>query len=249
MSGVVRLSGQPSFLRSIRIRYLSGLLILALACTAIIFEISRANSFRNEVDSVASDIANLVRDLRRAEIFAGQATANWRDDTRAGLASAAQGHVERLTGAIKLLDERISALRPKLSPATESRLDSASINGDLFWSPRDIVRNLGIIASTEKLDDATYREIKNQNDFFAQPFLSRARGALDGERRAAEARTERLFTWAGVILLAVLAGVFLWVFRPMERAIIAGLRAGRARPVPRGGGRPGEVGIPGQYEP
>ena len=216
----MRLSGQPSFLRSIRIRYLSGLLILVLACTAIIFEIGRANSFRNEVDSVASDIANLVRDLRRAEIFAGQATANWRDDTRAGLASAAQGHVERLTGAITLLDGRISALRPKLSPATESRLDSASINGDLFWSPRDIVRNLGIIASTETLDGAPYRDIKNQNDFFAQPFLSRARGALDGERRAAEARTERLFTWAGVILLAVLAGVFLWVFRPMERAIM-----------------------------
>lgn len=71
MSGVVRLSGQPSFLRSIRIRYLSGLLILVLACSAIIFEISRTNSFRNDVDSVSSDIANLVRDLRRAEIFAG----------------------------------------------------------------------------------------------------------------------------------------------------------------------------------
>ena len=220
MSGVVRLLGQPSFLRSIRIRYLSGLLILVLACTTIIFEISRANSFRNEVDSISSDIANLVRDLRRAQIFAGQASANWRDDTRAGLALAAQGHVERLTGAIKLLDERLSALRPKLSPATESRLNSASINGDLFWSPRDIVRNLGVFATAEKLDDATYREIKNQNDFFAQPLLSRARGALDGERRAADAGTERLFTWAGVILLAVLAGVFLWVFRPMERAIM-----------------------------
>jgi len=220
MSGVVRLSGQPSFLRSIRIRYLSGLLILALACSATIFEISRANSFRNEVDSVSSDIANLVRDLRRAEIFAGQATLNWRDDTRVGLALAAQGHVERLTQAIALLDAQISALWPKLAPATVRTLDSASINGDLFWSSRDVVRNLSVIASTEMLNDSTYREIKNQIDLFAQPFLSRARGALDGERQIVEARTERLLTWGAVFLLAVLAGVFLLVFRPMERGIM-----------------------------
>jgi len=220
MSGVLRLSGQPSFLRSIRIRYISGLLILVLACSAIIFEISRTNSFRNDVDSVSFDIANLVRDLRRAEIFAGQATINWRDDTRAALAAAARGHVDRLTGEIELLEARLSTLRPKFAPATESKLDSASINGELFWSPRDVVRNLGVIASTERLDDAPFREIKNQNDFFGLAFLWRARGALDEERRTAEARIERLLTWGAVFLLAVLAGVFLWVFRPMERAIM-----------------------------
>ncbi|MCX7303424.1 MAG: response regulator [Hyphomicrobiales bacterium] len=216
----MRLSGQPSFIRSIRIRYLSGLLILALACTSMIFGIGRANSFRHEVDAVSSNIADLVRDLRQAEMFAGQATANWRADTRTGLAMAARGHGERLTNSIGQLEAQMAALRPGLSSATAGRLDSSSINGDMFWSARDIVRNLGVLATAERPDSSTYRQIKNQTDLFAQPLLSRVRAALDDERRDAESRTGWLLTWATVIVLVVLAGVFLWVFRPMERAIL-----------------------------
>ena len=49
--------------------------------------------------------------------------------------------------------------------------------------------------------------------------LMRARDALDAERRAAEAQADRLLVWASVVLLAVLASVAIWVFRPMEKAI------------------------------
>ena len=171
MFGVMRLSDQLSFIRSIRVRYLSGLLILAVTCGVIMFMMNRANSFRHEVDGVASGFADLARDLRQAEAFAGQATSNWRADTSKELASAALGHVERLTLAIEQLDDRIASIRPSVSKAAERRLQSASVNGDLFWSARDIVRNLGVFASTETVDASTYREISNQVDFFAQPML------------------------------------------------------------------------------
>jgi signal transduction histidine kinase/DNA-binding response OmpR family regulator len=219
MFGVMRVSGQLSFIRSIRVRYLSGLLILAVACGAIIFAMNRANSFRHEIDGVASDFAALTLDLRKADAFAGQATSNWRADTRAELAAAALGHVERLNLAIRHLDGRVAALRSSLSQTTERGLQSASVNGDLFWSARDIVRNLGMFASADAVDPATYREIRNQSDFFAQPMLTRARDAFEAERRAAEAETGWLLAWASVVLLAVLASVALWVFRPMEKAI------------------------------
>ena len=219
MFGVMRLSGQLSFIRSIRVRYLSGLFILAVTCGAIMFAMDRANSFRHEVDGIASGFADLARDLRQAEAFAGKATSNWRADTRKELASAALGHVERLTLAIEQLDDRVASIRPSVSKAAERRLRSASVNGDLFWSARDIVRNLGVFASTETVDASTYREIRNQIDFFAQPMLTRARDALEAERRAAEATTDRMLAWACVALLAVLASVALWVFRPMEKAI------------------------------
>ena len=49
--------------------------------------------------------------------------------------------------------------------------------------------------------------------------LARARDALEAERRAAEGDAGRLLAWASAVLLAVLAGVALWVFRPMEKAI------------------------------
>jgi signal transduction histidine kinase/DNA-binding response OmpR family regulator len=215
----MRVTGQPSFIRSIRARYLSGLLILAVACGAIIFAMNRANSFRHEVDNIAAEFAALTRDLRKADAFAGQATSNWRADTRDELASAARGHVERLDRAIEHLGTRVAALRPQLSQTTERGLQSASVNGDLFWSARDIVRNLGLFANADAVDPATYREIRNQNDFFAQPMLTRARDALEVERRAAEEQTDRLLAWASFILLGVLGGVAFWVFRPMEKAI------------------------------
>ena len=219
MFGVMRVSGQLSFIRSIRVRYLSGLLILAVACGAIIFAMNRANSFRHAVDGIASEFAALTRDLRKAEAFAGQATSNWRADTRAELASAALGHVERLNAAIGHLDDRVASLRPNLSAAAQRGLLSASVNGDLFWNARDIVRNLGVFASANEVGESTYREIRNQSDLFAQPMLARARDAFEMERRAAEIEAGRLLVWATVVLLGVLGGVALWVFRPMEKAI------------------------------
>ena len=213
------MSGQLSFIRSIRVRYLSGLLILAIACAAIILAMNRANSFRHEVDSVSSEFAALTRDLRKAEAFAGQATSNWRADTRIELSNAARGHVERLNIAIGHLDGHVVSVRPSLSETAERGLQSASVNGDLFWSTRDIVRNLGVFASADTVEESTYREIRNQNELFAQPMLMRARDAFEAERRSAEAEASRLLAWAAAVLLAVLGGVALWIFRPMEKAI------------------------------
>ena len=219
MFGVMRVSDQPSFIRSIRVRYLSGLLIFAIACAAIIFAMNRVNTFRHEVDRLGTEIAELTRDFGKATAFAEQATANWRTETRAQLATAASGHIERLNIAIKRLDEHLADIRPSLSEKTAGDLDSASVNGDLFWSSRDIVRNLGVIAQAETAETSAYREIRNQNDLFVQSMLTRARDALERERREAEAQTDRLLAWAAALLLVVLAGVALWVFRPMEKAI------------------------------
>ena len=54
-------------------------------------------------------------------------------------------------------------------------IDAASVNGDLFWTARDIVRNLGVLAVAQKMDEWSSREIHNQNDLFVQPMLVRAR--------------------------------------------------------------------------
>ena len=215
----MRVSDQSSFIRSIRVRYLSGLMIFAITCSAIIFAMNRLNTFRHEVDLIGTELVELTRDMRKATAFAEQATSNWRAETRDQLVSAAWGHTERLNTAMKLLDDHIAAVRPRLSAKTMDELDSASVNGDLLWSSRDIVRNLGVFAKAQMVDSSTSREIRNQNDLFVQPLLIRAREALERERRQVEAETDGLLLWAAVLLLAVIASVAFWVFRPMEKAI------------------------------
>ncbi len=209
----------PSFIKSIRARYLSGILIFALACAAIMFAMNRQNNFSRQVDSVSTELIELIRDLRKAAAFAEQAAGNWRTQSHDQLASAAWGHTERLNIAIQLLDEHIAAIRPSLSDRTRSELDSTSINGDLFWSARNIVHNLGVLAKAETADESTLREIRNQNELFVQPMLVRARDAIEAERHQAEDMRGRLLVGSGLLLLAALAGVAFWIFRPMEQAI------------------------------
>jgi hypothetical protein len=107
----MRVSGQSSFIRSIRIRYLSGLLIFAITCGVIFFAMNRLNSFRHEVDLIGTELVELTRDMRKATAFAEQATANWRTETRDQLASAALGHTERLNAAMKLLNDHLASFR------------------------------------------------------------------------------------------------------------------------------------------
>src|SRR5690606_15951494 len=102
---------------------------------------------------------------------------------------------------------------------TAAELRSASVNGDLFWSARDMVRNLNLMAVAQKVDDWSYREIRNQNNLFAQPMLVRARAAMDDERHLADAASDRLLLWASGVLCLVLGAVAFWIFRPMEKAI------------------------------
>ncbi|BCG92441.1 response regulator [Mesorhizobium sp. 131-2-1] len=208
-----------SFIRSIRVRYLSGLLIFALASTAVMFALNRVNSFRHDIDALSGNLVIFGRDLRNATNFAETTGTTWRAETRDGLVASARGHSERLSGEIETLTARLAELRPRLSKNSLNELDSASVNGDLFWSARDMVRNFNLMSVARKVDEWSYREIRNQNDLFAQPMLVRVRTAMDNERHLADAAGDRLLLWASGLLFAVLAIVALWVFRPMETAI------------------------------
>ncbi len=208
-----------SFIRSIRIRYLSGLLILALAVGSVVVTLNHNNSYRHEVDTLGAHLVAFSSDLNNASSFAETAAGAWRPDTRGELATAGQGHAKRLLQAIDNLTAEIAAIAPRLTKKTEDELKSASVNGYLLWSARDMVRNLELMAQAKTLDDWSYREIRNQNELFAQPMLVRARTAMDNERRLADAHSDRLLMWGTLLLAAALAIVTFWIFRPMEKAI------------------------------
>jgi signal transduction histidine kinase/CheY-like chemotaxis protein len=208
-----------SFIRSIRIRYLSGLLAFALTSGVIMYALNGVNAFRHDIDEISEQMVSLARDLRNATNFAETTTTAWRAETRDALKSAAHGHAERLSASIETLTAAVSNIRPRLSKRAADELDSASVNGDLFWSARDMVRNLDVLATAQAPNEAAYREIDNQNKFFAQPSLIRAGAALDFEHKLVEAKGNRLLLWASTALLAVIAGVAVWIFRPMEKAI------------------------------
>ncbi|UCI27302.1 response regulator [Mesorhizobium sp. B2-8-5] len=208
-----------SFLRSIRIRYISGLLIFALASAAVMFALNRVNSYRHEVDALSGNFVIFARDLRNATNFAETTGTAWRSETRDALTAAARGHSERLMGEIETLNGQLATIRPRLSKGTADALESAAVNGDLFWSARDMVRNFNLMSVAQKVDEWSYREIRNQNDLFAQPMLVRVRTALDDERHLADASSDRLLLWASGLLFAVLAVAAALIFRPMENAI------------------------------
>jgi signal transduction histidine kinase/DNA-binding response OmpR family regulator len=208
-----------SFIRSIRIRYISGLLVFALASAAVMFALNRVNSYRHEVDALSGNFVIFARDLRNATNFAETTGTAWRSETRDALATAARGHSERLMAEIGILNAQLAAIRPRLSTNTLNALDTASVNDDLFWSARDMVRNFNLMAVAQKVDEWSYREIRNQNDLFAQPMLVKVRTAFDEERRLADASNDRLLLWASGLLFAVLAIAAALIFRPMENAI------------------------------
>ncbi|MBZ9670018.1 response regulator [Mesorhizobium sp. ES1-3] len=208
-----------SFIRSVRIRYLSGLLVFALTSAAIMGALNRVNSLRHEIDALSSNLVVFTRDLRNATSFAETTGSAWRIETRDALTASARDHSERLTGEIETLTAQLAAIRPRLSAKTVDELAAASVNGDLFWSPRDMVRNFNLMSVAQKTDEWSSREIRNQNDLFVQPMLVRVRTAMDDERHLADASSDRLLLWASGLLFAVLAIVALWIFRPMEQAI------------------------------
>jgi len=208
-----------SFIRSIRIRYLSGLLIFALTSMAVMMAFSQGNAYRRDVDAIASELLSFTRDLRNATNFAETTTTAWRPETRDALMAAGRNHAARLEAGIDNLTGAINSVRPQLAQSSLREIDSASVNGDLFWSARDIARNLGALATAQSPDEWSYREIRNQNDLFAQPMLLRASAAMEKERRFAEARSDRLLMAAAALLVLVIGGVAIWVFRPMEHAI------------------------------
>ncbi|WP_137930831.1 response regulator [Mesorhizobium comanense] len=208
-----------SFIRSIRIRYLSGLLVFALASAAIMIALNRVNSLRHEIDALSSNLVVFTRDLRNATSFAETTSSAWRNETRDALTASARDHSERLTREIETLTAQLAAIRPRLSAKTVNELSAASVNGDLFWSPRDMVRNFNLMSVAQRTNEWSSREIRNQNDLFVQPMLVRVRTAMDEERHLADVASDRLLLWASGLLFAVLAIVAFWIFRPMEQAI------------------------------
>ncbi|MBN9241877.1 MAG: response regulator [Mesorhizobium sp.] len=208
-----------SFIRSIRIRYLSGLLMIALAAMAAMLGLNRINSFRHEVDATSANLVELTKELRNATDFAETAHGNWRAGTRGDLANVARNYVQRIGAEITTLTGQIDALSSHMSKPTRDALDTASVNGDLFWSAKDMVRNLNLMAAAITVDDWSPREIRNQNNLFAQPMLIKARAAMDGERHLADAASDRLLLWASGLLFLALTVVGFWIFRPMEKAI------------------------------
>jgi signal transduction histidine kinase/CheY-like chemotaxis protein len=215
----LRVPEYSSFIRFVRIRYISGLLIIALASASVMVALDRANSFRHDIDVLGSNLVPFTRDLRNATSFAESLGAAWKDETRDDLALSARGHAQRIGSQIESLTAELAAIRPRLSAKTVNELDTASVNGDLFWSARDMVRGFNLMGVARKLDDANAREIRNQNDLFVQPMLVRVRTAVDNERHLADAASDRFLLWASGLLFTVLAFVALWIFRPMEQAI------------------------------
>ena len=212
----MRMSDPSTFVSSIRTRYLSGLLILAIAFGAVMLGMSRVNSFRYSVDKLGSDLVSLVQDLHKARAFAEDTAAQQATDQ---IAAAARGHAESLNASIASLTGALHDVWPSISERARQELDAASVNGDLFWTTRDIIRNLDILSQAQGSTEWSYREIRNQNDLFVQPALTRARVALEDERRQADVTGNSMLRWAGLLVLAVLAAVGFWVFRPMEKAI------------------------------
>ena len=123
-----------------------GILIFALASGAIMFALTKANSYRHNLDALGSEIVTLMRDVKNAASFAEQTTRIWSAATRDELRTAARGHAERLQAEIDVLGDALAAVKPKFSKEVAAEIDGASINGDLLWTARDIVRNLGVLA-------------------------------------------------------------------------------------------------------
>ena len=213
------MSKYSSFIRSVRIRYLSGLLVIAVASAAAIIGLDRLNSFQRETDQLATRLVEMTRSLRNAANFAGEATRSWSASTREELGGAARGHVERLSRNIDALGADIEGIRSRLSDPTAGEIAAASVNDDLFWSARDMVKNLGLLAASPTVDEGIARAIRNQYELFALPMLTRATAAMEGERRRIDAQTSALLAWGGLALILVFGTVGVSIFRPMEKAI------------------------------
>ena len=183
------------------------------------FALNRVNSFRHDVDALGSNLVVFTRDLRNASSFAETASTAWRTETRDGLAAAARGHSQRLTGEIETLSAQLAAIKPSLSAKTLDELSSASVNGDLFWSARDIVRNLDVLSARKRSTNGAFAKSTTRTICSRSRCWCASAPPWKPNAALAEADSDRLLAWASGLLLAVLAIVALWVFRPMEKAI------------------------------
>jgi hypothetical protein len=73
----LRMPEYSSFIRSVRIRYLSGLTVLALSVIGLIAALNHINTYRNRVDMLSALIASFGTSLDNAANFAENAASAW----------------------------------------------------------------------------------------------------------------------------------------------------------------------------
>ncbi len=77
------MSKYTSFIRSVRIRYLSGLLIIAAASGATMITLNRMNAYQHEVDALGGSIVDRPRGRTTpAGLAGGQADKHPQQDRR-----------------------------------------------------------------------------------------------------------------------------------------------------------------------
>jgi signal transduction histidine kinase/CheY-like chemotaxis protein len=208
-----------SFIRSIRVRYLSGLLVFMIAAAAVLFLLDQNASLRRATDAFATHLDNLLTDERDALNFVGRSVSSWATSDHAKLKEAAKTHAAHLQKDIASLETESAAIRPQLSKAGRDAMDAASLDGDLFKTSRYIAQSLEQFAGTDDSRDQIYRAVRNQFDWYAQPMLGKVRTAIEEDRKAAEWDNNRLLMFGSLFILFAIALVGMWIFRPMEAAI------------------------------
>ncbi|MCO6051285.1 response regulator [Mesorhizobium sp. RP14(2022)] len=206
-------------IRTIRGYVLAGLVLIALAAGGLLWHVASIDQARRDLEEVGLQLSTLSDHLRNVSIYADQADQSWTVENRGDFVAAANSHETAILVTIRNAQLALSEVRPLLREAAQQAVRSASVNGDLFWSARDIVRNVDRLRTAKAYRDWDARAIRNQNDLFAQPMLSRARAAIEDERQWQQSRSNGALLWNGGLLLALVVLVAFAILRPVERVI------------------------------
>ncbi len=208
-----------TFIRSIRLRYLSGLLIVALAAGAVFALLNEIGGRRQAVDTILLQIDRLSVNLRDASNFVASTVRLWHQADTLDNGTAALGHAAHIEEEAGKLEASLKGARPGFETETIFLLRSQGGSGGVFMSARQIVAALHTLASSPERNAWNASDIEYQNNQSVQPQLSGLRAAMEGERRLLDMHGDRVILWSGLGLLAVIAAVAVTVFRPMENAI------------------------------
>ncbi|MBE7184622.1 MAG: response regulator [Methylobacterium mesophilicum] len=205
-----------SVIRTIRGYVLAGLVLIALAAGALLWHVANIDQARRDLEAAGLELSKLSEYLRNVSIYADQADQSWTVQTRDDFIDAANSHETAILVTIRNAQLAFSRIRPLLRDQAWRVIRSASVNGDLFWSSRDIARSVDRLRTAKSYSDWSARAIRNQNDLFAQPMLGRARAAIEEERQWQQSRGNGALLWNGALLFALVAVVGLAILRPVE---------------------------------
>src|SRR5690606_14226846 len=114
----LRMPEYSSFVRSVRIRYLSGLTVLALTVIGLIAALNHINTYRNRVDMLSALIASFGGSLDNATNFAENAASAWHITAREELTGAAGLHARKLLQGIEEITADLAELSPRMTQGT-----------------------------------------------------------------------------------------------------------------------------------